>query len=290
MLKALYERLLRSRWEIGFVQNGLDGIFADRVHVEWVKNPFRDRWFADPFILDITDDYIYLLAEEYAFKTKRGRIAKLTISRESMVIVNYDIVLELSTHLSFPSILRENGKVFVYPESCATGRLDLYEYDSEIGRLSFMKTLLRESVWDSVITDLFGDRLLFASNYNDYHLDIYKWSEESSSFLHHLTVDSEKKDTRMAGQLFEYHGRIFCPSQCCEHNYGEAVIIKQVEMKESILSFSPVRRISRLHPFRKTALHTLNEYKGIVVIDAGGYDFPVIGRFLHRLVHLFHNS
>ena len=174
MLKSIYARIIRSRWELGFVKGGLDGVFSDGdLKVDWVINPFRDRWFADPFILDMTDDYVYLLAEEFQFKTKKGRIAKLSINRKSLQIEEYSIVLEQPFHLSFPNILRKEGRVFVYPESCLSGRLDLYEYNSDKDKLEFIQTICDDSIWDSSMSGLFGETLLFTANRDDYHLDIY---------------------------------------------------------------------------------------------------------------------
>ena len=99
MLKRIYERLIRSRWELGFVKGGLDGVFSDGpLEVDWVVNPYRDRWFADPFILDVTDDYIYVLAEEFRFNNKKGRIAKLFINRQTLKIERFIILLELPVH------------------------------------------------------------------------------------------------------------------------------------------------------------------------------------------------
>ena len=129
-VQKLYTKLTRTRWELGLIHDGLDGAFSDKqLIVDWIENPFKDRWFADPFILDVTEEYVYILAEEYSFSERKGRIAKLWVNRKSMVIERFKILLETSTHLSFPSILRKNGKIYVYPESAYSGRLDLYQYE-----------------------------------------------------------------------------------------------------------------------------------------------------------------
>ena len=54
-------------WTIGFVQGGLKSIIEDAsINIQWVKQPI-DRWFADPFILDVTDSEIILLVEDFAY-------------------------------------------------------------------------------------------------------------------------------------------------------------------------------------------------------------------------------
>lgn len=285
MLKEVYESLIRKRWELGFVQNGLESIFKEGgMRVDWVKNPFQDRWFADPFILDVTEDYIYVLAEEFQFSSKKGRIAKLFINRKTLVIEKCSIVLELPTHLSFPSILRKDGKVFVYPESCRSGHLDLYEYIEKEEKLEYRQTICDDAVWDSVMTYHDGCPLLFTANKNDFYLDIYKWNPGKSRFLPYRSIVSEKRNSRMAGQLFEYGGETYGPFQNCEKEYGGHIDLKRIEYLPEDIQFSIVRELYSPHKKRRIALHTLNEYKGVVIIDVGGYDYPIIGSFLHRFV------
>ena len=288
MLKRIYERLIRSRWELGFVRGGLDGVFSDGLlEVDWVINPFRDRWFADPFVLDVTDTYIFVLAEEFCFKTKKGRIAKLYINRQTFKIEHFTILLELPIHLSFPNILRENNKVYVYPESCRNKNLCLYEYDEVNDRLLFDSVIAEDAIWDSSITDFLGERCLFTANKDDYHLDIYAWEPINSRFVYSYSIESSRKDSRMAGQLFKYRGILYCPTQDCSNNYGGAVVIKRVEQDKDGIRLLPILRIESPHKTRKTSIHTLNEFKGVVVIDVAGYDFPHLGPVLHRVIRNF---
>lgn len=284
---ALFKRLIRSRWELGLVRGGLDGVFSDsRLEVDWIKNPFRDRWFADPFILEVTEQYVFILAEEYEFKTMKGRIAKLSVNRKTLTIDSFVILLELPTHLSFPSILRKEGHVYVYPESCYSGRLDLYEYVKEKDKLEFVQTICDEAIWDSVIVNLKGRPQLFTARHNDYNLDVYDWDSTKSLFTFSYSIPSEDKSSRMAGQLFDYHGKIYMPSQYCERYYGGGVMIKEVLVNANEYLFKPIKILESSHPKRKIKLHTLNEYKGVVVIDVGGDDFPFIAKCLNRMSRL----
>lgn len=280
----LYWRLIRSRWELGFVRGGLDGVFSDKpLVVDWIINPFRDRWFADPFVLDVTEDFVFVLAEEYEFKTRKGRIAKLTVNRKTLRIDHYCILLELPTHLSFPNILRKNGHVYVYPESCYNGRLDLYEYDPRQERLVFERTICEDAVWDSSIVNVTGVPQLFTARSSDYNLDVYNWDDKINRFVYSFSVPSSEKSSRMAGQLFEYLGKTYMPSQYCETVYGGGVIIKEVFVNENGVSFNEIKKLVSPHPKRKSKLHTLNEYKGVVIIDVGGFDYPFIGKSMERM-------
>ena len=117
-------------WALGFVRGGMAVIMeSEHFEVDWVKMP-KDRWFADPFVLDVKDDEILLLVEDYGYEKRKGIISLLHIDRISMEITARKELLELPTHLSFPAIWRKEGHVYVYPESARSGRLDLYEYDA----------------------------------------------------------------------------------------------------------------------------------------------------------------
>ena len=86
-LKSLFRRLTRTSWHLGFVNGGLPSVFSsDPLSVSWVKSPYKDRWFADPFILDVTDEKYIVLAEEVRYEHPKGRIVRLTINRENLSI------------------------------------------------------------------------------------------------------------------------------------------------------------------------------------------------------------
>lgn len=287
-MKSLYKRMLRSRWELGLVKGGMDSVFADRpLEVDWIVNPYRDRWFADPFILDVTDDYVYVLAEEYEFKTQKGRIAKLSVNRRTLKIDGFVILLELPTHLSFPNILRKEGHVYVYPESCYSGKLDLYEYDSRQEKLVYVQTICDDAVWDSSIAHVTETPLLFTSRTNDYFLDIYSWDPGKNRFVHSQAIPSPDKSSRMAGQPFVYRGKTYIPTQYCEKVYGGSVVVKEVLPEGDSFSFRPVKRLDSPHPKRRIRMHTLNEYNGVVIIDVGGYDHPWFGQWMLSMGRLW---
>lgn len=281
-LKELKDWYFRKKWILGFVEGGLDAVMSDKpLRVKWVRSPYKDRWFADPFILDVADDKYTVLAEELRYGCK-GRIAKLTIDRRSMRIVKMSIVLELGTHLSFPNILRKDGRTYVYPENCTGGRQNIYEYDEQSDRLVEKAAICMDRIWDSSITTLFGKPRLFAGNRDNYHLDIYDWNEEKRLFEQTASAVSKKQDNRLAGQLFEYGGSVYCPFQDCSQTYGGAVVIKRVALVGDGWHLEPVVRHTSPHPSINLGLHTLNEYKGAVIVDARGFVRPS-ARWVYKL-------
>ena len=255
------------------------------IQVEWLKMP-KNCWFADPFILEVNNDEIQVLVEEKLVGSDKGVITLLKVDRQSWELKSKKIVLELKTHLSFPCILREKGKIYIYPESACSGKLDMYEYNPITETTSYFKTICDDEVWDSCITDRFGEKMLFTAAHNDKVLDIYKWDDAKSRFLPWKQVHSDNKNSRMGGQLFEYQGDVYYPAQDCNRNYGSAIQIKKINYSDDLFSFETVRRLTSNHPKMKLGLHTMNEYKGIVVIDVYGYRYPLLGKVVDWMVKM----
>lgn len=106
--------LTTYHWALGFVRGGLEMIMeGDHLEVDWVKMP-KDRWYADPFILDVTNEEILLLVEDLEYKIGKGVISLLHINRATMEITSKKVLLELPTHLSFPAIWRKDGHIYIY--------------------------------------------------------------------------------------------------------------------------------------------------------------------------------
>ncbi|MBR1835165.1 MAG: hypothetical protein IJ785_06635 [Bacteroidales bacterium] len=271
--------LFKKKWDVAFVKGGIDALFADGpFHVEVVKNPFKNHWFADPFVLDVTADKILLLAEEMDQSAPQpyGRIAKLTVDKASMRIEKYDIILDTGTHLSFPNILRQDGKVYIYPENCHQGKLNLYEFDPDTNALTLVQSICDDAVWDASMTDFFGHRQLLGSYQDDFHLDIYDWDEAAQNFVRSHSDLSPKADNRLAGQPFAYKGNYYCPTQDCTTTYGGGVCLKKMVLRDGKLALLPGKVLAPPDPKRFEGLHTLNQYKGVVVVDLKSWHVPLM--------------
>ena len=54
-LRTFVKGLTSECWNIGFINNSLESILrGDTISVSWLKHTNKDRWFADPFILNET--------------------------------------------------------------------------------------------------------------------------------------------------------------------------------------------------------------------------------------------
>lgn len=275
LLKDIVKSFSDERWNIGFIQNSLEGILKEeQLRVKWLEHSCKNCWFADPFILDVTDNEIFVLVEEYYKPIHRGRISRLIIDKVTCKLKQKDVVLEHPTHLSFPAILRKGNNIFIYPENGKSGALNLYQYFPETNKCVKVKTILSEAVADAVIYSINGEELLFCTkqpNPNGNELCIYI-KDSSGEFVKKTNYTFNENIARMAGDFFEYKGKIYRPTQECNVQYGHAVTLQEVLTDGNELCFKEVRRLYSVHPKLNVGMHTFNMYKGIIVTDALGFD------------------
>ena len=263
---------------MAFIDESIDEILSGKaIHFTKVHNPFADEyWFADPFILDVTPEYIYVLAEAMPSIIHKGVIAKLTIARNSMTITDVEVVLEEPWHLSFPNIMRKDGHIYVYPESAYGKKLYLYELiKDKQGKttLKRIQTLCDDVIWDTDISELFGEPLLFTARQDDFHLDIYRWNVEQDRYIYSESLQSTEQNMRMAGSFFEHKGSIIYPSQISTpYIYGKAVQLRQISLRNGKWELNKIRTINHPQGILYRALHTFNTYKGLTIVDINHYN------------------
>ncbi len=292
-IRQFYKKTTCTDWQIAFADNTLEDIVDGsplKLHV--MEHDYKDRWFADPFILDVTDTEILLLVECVTDDTRRGRIALLNVDKESYKLKNMFYVLDLPTHLSFPVIVRHNGHVYVYPESGESGSLDIYEFDSSKKSLVFQETIMDKALGDAIISDEFGDLYMFATENPDMNgrcLSIYRRNADKSWTLDEKVLFDDYV-ARMAGEFFKVGNKIYRPAQECNESYGHGLVIQEVisprESEDMKWHFREVCRMTSSLKRYPLCLHTLNAYKNVVVMDVKGYRYKTTGKFLQSIKSL----
>lgn len=124
-IKQLSQRYKIYDYNIGLIKaTPTDVIFGnfDLCSVHWLKHKYRDRIFADPFILKETDDTLEILAEEALFLGGAATLVKLTVCTKTFQLVRRKKILSIKSHLSYPYILRWNDKVYILPENIASDK------------------------------------------------------------------------------------------------------------------------------------------------------------------------
>lgn len=276
----LYHFINEQHWTLGFIEQPLKDIVEGRPYeINYVKGMPCDRWFADPFILDYDEDRIQVLVEEFSYSIRRGRIAQLAIDRKSYHLLEYKIVLDLPTHLSFPFIQRKNGKVYICPENSDSGSWNMYEYDPDTQQSIKARTILNEPLTDAVITDLLDKEYIFST-----HLPSQNGNTLSMYSVHGVLQQELVFPTRVArnaGGWFCIDERVYRPAQDCDNGYGRAVIIQEVIQIDDSLKFNDVCRVESTHPKYTTGCHTFNHYNGLTVVDVHGWRRPRLVKWVN---------
>lgn len=288
VIQKFFNYAFKIKWNIGFITNSLDDILSDKpITIKIMSHKCNTSWFADPFIYDVTENYIILLVEEYYYPINRGRIARLFVDIKSFELIKKETVLEINSHLSFPSIFRFGNKTFIYPENSKMSRLCIYEYDFMTNNCKKIKDISNEPLTDAIITTALPDCQLFTTrlpNPNDNELLLYKYEKETFIFQKKIVFSS--KIARNGGLWFSYKGNLYRPAQDCNEKYGGAIIIQRVLYKNNDIEFHPIRRIESNIPNYILGCHTFNSYKSVNVIDIQGYRNPKLAKTLIFLINV----
>ena len=286
---SIREFLTETQYNIGFADNKLEDIISgEPIRINWLNHTYKDRWFADPFILDVTKDNYIILVEEWYDPIGRGRISRLTIDRKEYTLKDIKTILELDCHLSFPFIQRTKDCIYIIPENSVTGCLPRYKYDPMTDKICFDRIICHDRLTDSVPFEYKGKELMFSTKLpdaNGKYLGIYQRGEYGVYDLIDTYV-FEDNISRMAGDVFTCEGKLYRPAQVCIKSYGDAVSIQEVTMENRRFYFKELRRIYSPSQRYNLGFHTFNVYKGHIVVDGLGYRRPAITNIFKFVWHL----
>lgn len=284
-----------QNWNIGFCSLSEEELIANKKvkSVQWLKHPYKDRWFADPFIYSVTDQEIVVFVEELQMERPKGYLVELIVDRRTKRLLGRHVLLDLSTHLSYPAYLRYNGKLYVYPENGASGTLNMYEYDAEKHTLVDPVCILNEALADSTIwATREKEFYLIATRVPDVQEKAYLYRAASPMgpfvSVYDSPVQADRSCSRPAGNWFKAYYQLYRPAQDCVKGYGKAIAIMQVD------GMCPFRErhtftIKPLSFKYNLGTHTINFFhsdKGecIAVVDGYGYLRPILGRVYYSRI------
>lgn len=298
-------RLLKNKdfFNVGFIDMTPEEFCRLRTlpKVEWMRHSYRDRFIADPFILKVSEEEIVVLAEDCPFSNYHGgRIVELHVDRKTKKLLHRYEILKLDTHLSYPAIIRRDGKVYVYPENGQSGKLLMYEFDESNHQLINPKLILDEAVADATIIECADGWYLTATSVESTRQNVYLY--KSNSFdgpyvkVDTMPFNSDIRQSRPAGDFFRAGSDLFRPSQDCEERYGAALSIMKVDEFGSTIKEHLYAHIGPVNFRYNLGIHTINFHDGVCVIDGYGYLHPFLARCYYwpkqalksllRLLHL----
>lgn len=278
LIKKFWNKIIQATWNIAIAEMRED---LTPVNIKWVKHNYSDRWFADPFFLDVTPDYYVVLAEELMLSNNKGRICKLFIEKKECELIHNETLLDIETHLSFPNYFTNKEKeTFIYPENNASGHLTIYRL-SEQGPVP--STIIPIPLIDPVLLKRDDGVLLLGTlpeDANDNILHIYKSSRQMDEFEEIQRITFSDNIARRAGNVFEWNGKIIAPGQICNKHYGEGISLQEVtSANDGSLVIHEIKRLEAKKVTKMTGFHTYNVMGKAIVMD--GYHYG--NEFIHDL-------
>lgn len=277
-LRQVYHRVYDSpHWCVGWRRlQGPDVIELGR-HPDtgWTTLPDDGhRFYADPFPIAY-DDGLTLFVEEFHHRSGKGVISAVEFDASGPA-GRPEVVLELPYHLSYPFVFARDGELWMIPESCASGTIDLFRATSFPGGWVKQATLVADVVAsDATLLQWDGRWWMFATvrdgggTFSDM-LHLW-WADDfrgpwTAHPANPVLIDIAA--ARPAGRLVERDGTLFRPVQDCRRGYGRALAIARVtaldpqrfeQVIEATLTAGPLWSGDRLH--------TLNSAGGFEFID-----------------------
>jgi len=277
-LRKYWDKLyISDRWTIGFIEESAESLVERKEchpYIHWIENNYKDRFFADPFILNIDKDgVITVLVEELIYTKAIGSIVELKISPQYKIISRKNI-LSLRTHLSYPFIVKRDNGIFVYPENCENNSFSEYQYIN--GKLFFVREILNLPLCDSTFLFSFNSYnwlfTTFKGKTQDSELLVYFSHEDGKKYISHPAnpVVNNAKTARPGGNfIFLGTGKIVRVAQDCYSSYGGGLSFMEIK-KISPTEYKEVL-LFNIYPDENgecpNGLHTFNGYQDIVVVD-----------------------
>lgn len=289
----ILDRLYYHTWNIGFVEQNIENILfstENYLPVHWIKHNYKDRFFADPFILSMDNEKINVLVEEFPYYNKKGFISILSIDRKSYELKEKKTILTQPFHMSYPFIMRKsNGEFWIAPEASLSGKLCRYTLNAETSMLINPQILVDEPLVDSTIIEYNGKWWLFCTKRGldaNKKLYIYYADTPEGPYKKHAAnpVTNNAMMARPAGNIIKVDGSIYRMIQKCDLYYGETINVSRVdkltttEYKETFVKQLHIHKDKYGHAF-----HTINGFNDLCVVDGVKVSFSPFRKVWYEL-------
>ncbi len=270
----------RKTWAIATRLCTGDGL----VHGAWPATASFDivpddgrRYYADPVLFEHSGQ-CHLFAEEYCYATQRGTICVAPIGSDGCV-GDFRPALERKDHLSYPFVFEYGGQIWMVPEACAGGSVELFraeEYPHEwvhdrtlidgvagcdatilhdAGRFVMVLTSRRwlGTTWDN-------QRIFYATS------PLGPWTEHATGLIR---IDNAL--ARPAGPALQRGGRQVRPVQNCSKIYGGGMTVLDVRYPDGGEPIEvPVATLFAAAPMGIIGTHTYARSRSIEAVDVFG--------------------
>jgi len=276
-IRQVYRRCCYSpHWRVGWRHiDGPDLVTLGR-HPEQGWNVLFDdglRFYADPFPIEHKGQ-VTLFVEEFDHRKQKGVISAMRFGPGGP-LGRPEVVLERGYHLSYPFVFEQDGDVWMVPESCAAGRIDLYRA-AEFPRDWVHEAVLVDGIVasDATLLQHQGRWWMFATVRDDnagaFSDSLHLWSavDFRGPWKPHAKnpVLVDIASARPAGRIVRMGESLIRPVQDCRKGYGQALgFARIVRLDDEAYEQEVVSTVQAGALWEGRRIHTVNK--------AGGYEF-----------------
>lgn len=235
------------------------------------------RYYADPFLFE-HGGRSYLFAEELPLATRRGLISVAEIDARGVVSA-FRPVLEREHHLSYPFVFAYGGDVWMIPEACESGAVELYRAVEFPDRWELDRSLLADVPGCDATIIPFGGRyhmILTATRWNGSTWDAQRvfqaetplgpWHEQAGGL-----VRIDCTNARPAGAALVRNGRVLRPAQRSTKFYGGSMTLLEIQQLSTAgCREKPVATIKVAGPAGIIGTHTYTKSRAFEAVDVWG--------------------
>jgi hypothetical protein len=289
VLSKYVEKLFFKKWIIGIFRADIKDIIRSKSFdpdIKWLPIKSIDTYYADPFLISSKKGTNKILLEDFSFDKNYGKISLMTLDARFKQ-VDFKILLDTKSHLSYPFAYTENNRTYIFPEAGQSGKLSCYEYDPKNETIHFLQDILELPLRDSTIIKQDGKYWIFGTmseNGTDYKLYVFFSYNLLGPYVSHPLnpIKNGLDGNRPAGNFIVIDGIIYRPTQNCQVAYGESMTINKVielnehnVVEESYMNIK-INKNNRFN-FGMHTIHTINVMNDIIVVDGIKWTFsPII--------------
>lgn len=289
IINFIYSYLTDTKYHIGIIPHSDEILKTGNMpKIKWLTHHYKDRWFADPFIIDEDINSYKILVETYFYNTRKGVIGLIIADKESFRLKSYKTILDLKTHLSFPNYYYDGNKnLYVYPENSASGYCKLYKFNYKTEVLELESILCDLPLIDAAF--ITQDRKLMTATIspNGNGSECHILSKNGNKYSDAGIIYTAKNTARGAGNPFlTGSGKLIRPAQNCNKRYGAGLVFQEIQFNNNNIYFKEINRVYPNDKKYNAGLHTYNKFGNIAIVD--GYYEPnkYIANLIRKLAHL----
>ena len=275
--EAAHRLLLHEQWNIGLIDAPIQTLLDEPApEPRWLCHPQRREFFADPFGV-VHQGRLTIFCEHMDYEQGVGSIVAL---EESDPTRFRPVDIGPQVHRSYPFMVREGGRLFCIPETCAASEVALYEVEQFPDRWRHVATLTRDLPLVDATLFRYEERWWLAASLPagggaNCELHLYHAPQLEGPWQPHAAnpVKVDVHSARPGGTPFYRDGALYRPAQDCSTTYGRRVVINRIRrLSETVFDEEIVGSVEPRRPYG-AGLHTLAAAGNVTLVDAKRHVF-----------------